>query len=88
MTIKQASQEAQIAKEKISNFRNIYTNAESSSGWKGDISAAFRNMNRRVMNRVSGVTSKYSGVSSKLSNLENTARRADADEARKAARIR
>ena len=88
MSIKKVSQDAKIAKEKITNAKNYYTRAEASCGWKGEASEAFRNLDRRVMNRVSGLINGYSRLGTKLDSLENAVKRAESEEARKAARLK
>ena len=87
MTVKPASLDALNAKNAIANANKQHADnvAKVSSSWKGGISDAYRNFSRNVRNGMTTTLTKYGNLGPTMDSLEKLIKRADDENARKAA---
>ena len=87
MIIKAASAAAVSSKNIIAHVHKNYADnvAKVSSSWKGGISEAYKNFNRNVKSGMTSTLYKYGSLGSMLDSLEKSIKRAEEDEARRAA---
>lgn len=87
MSIKATASDTHNLKNVISNRNKSYSNKASlaSSTWSGEIGDAYKNFSRRMRTIISTTERSYSNLGMRLDRLDNSIRRAEADDRRKAA---
>ena len=89
MAIGNTAADSRNAKNAIANVNKAYADnvASVSSAWKGGASEAYRNFSRIKKNNINAMLSKYDSLGSRLDSLARSEKRAEDEQARKAAMV-